>query len=92
MWANKGINDYDGVFPKELDLPTDLTVLKATKMEGSPFAVCFNYSLYPDVLIYASDEIPAPDNETMTVFSADVVGYTRKMPLLFSLMKQKENY
>lgn len=73
----KGLTTYGGVWPKELDPPTDLTVVKATKLDGSPLAVFFNYSLYPDVLVYASDEVPLADNETMMVFSADVVGYTR---------------
>lgn len=73
----RGLTTYGGVYPKELDPPTDLTVIKATKLDGSPLAVFFNYSLYPDILVYASDEIPATDSETMMVFSADVVGYTR---------------
>lgn len=73
----KGLTTYGGIYPKELEPPTDLTVIKATKLDGSPLAVFFNYSLYPDLLVYASDEVSAADNESMMVFSADVVGYTR---------------
>lgn len=73
----KGLTSYGGVYPKDLDPPTDLTVIKATKLDGSPLGVVFNYSLYPDVLVYATDTIPATDNETMMSFSADVVGYAR---------------
>lgn len=72
----KGFTTYAGVYPKELDPPTDLVVIKATKLDGSPLAVFFNYSLYPDVLVYSSDEFPTDPN-TMMVFSADVVGYAR---------------
>lgn len=61
----KGLTTYGGVFPKDLDPPSDLTVIKVTKLEGSPLAVFFNYALYPDVL------------GNTDAFSADVVGYTR---------------
>jgi hypothetical protein len=73
----KGLTTYGGVWPQELDPPSDLTVVKATKLDGSPLAVFFNYALYPDILVYSSDEISTTDNEIMMVFSADVVGYTR---------------
>lgn len=73
----KGLTTYGGVCPKELDPPTDLTVIKATKLDGAPLAVFFNYSLYPDVLVYASEGIPATDSGAREVFSADVVGYAR---------------
>jgi len=67
----KEITTYAGVFPKKLDPPTDLAVIKVTKQDGSPLAVFFNYSLYPDVLVYET-------NENLMHFSADVVGYTRR--------------
>lgn len=75
----KGLTTYGRVCPKELDPPTDLTVIKATKLDGSPLAVFFNYSLYPDILVYSTDAVPPPaTKEAMMAFSADVVGYTRR--------------
>lgn len=72
----KGLTTYGGVYPKEIDPPTDLSVLKVTKLDGSPLAVFFNYSLYPDVLVYEVSDDPL-DFETMMLFSADIVGYAR---------------
>lgn len=73
----EGLTTYGGIYSKDLSPPTDLTVIKATKLDGSPLAVFFNYSLYPDILVYSSDEIPAADIDTKMAFSADVVGYAR---------------
>lgn len=71
----KGLTTYGGVYPKEIDPPSDITVIKATRMDGSPLAVFFNYSLYPDVLV-SNEGVPAP-SEAMMVFSADIIGFAR---------------
>lgn len=73
----KGLTTYGGVCPEDLDPPTDLMVLKVTKLDGSPYAVLFNYSLYPDVLIYSPDEHHKSSMHETMCFSADVVGYAR---------------
>jgi Neutral/alkaline non-lysosomal ceramidase, N-terminal len=63
----KGLNSYNGVWPKEMPAPSDITIIKATKLDGSPLAVFFNTSIYPAVL----------EGDNM-LFSADVVGYIRQ--------------
>ena len=72
----EGITSYGGVWPKDLDPPTDLTVIKVLKLDGSPLAAFFNYSLYSDVLVYSNDTMSL-SKESMMVFSADAVGYAR---------------
>lgn len=73
----KGLTNYGGVYPKDMDPPTDLTIIKATKLDGTPLAIFFNYSLYPDVLCSTPENSESLNDETLMVFSADVVGYTR---------------
>lgn len=72
----KALTVYDGVWPPELEVPTDLTLIKATTPDGAPLSVFINYSLYPDMLVFSTDVYPLPQ-ETLYLFSSDVVGSLR---------------
>lgn len=64
----KGLTTYDGVWPPNLDVPTDLTVIKATTPDGAPLAVFINYSLYPDMLVFSTDAYPLPQESLYLFF------------------------
>ncbi|KAG6559662.1 Neutral/alkaline non-lysosomal ceramidase [Candidatus Rhabdochlamydia oedothoracis] len=60
------ISQYRGTWPVGATPLSDVTVIKVTKMDDSPLAVLFNYSVHPTVLT----------GENL-LFSADFVGYAR---------------
>ncbi len=63
----KGLSTYRGLFPKDVTPLSDVAVIKITKLDGSPFAVLFNYPVHPTILKSQNRQ-----------FSADFVGYARK--------------
>jgi hypothetical protein len=62
----KELSEYRGVFPVGVRPLSKVSVIKATKLDGTPIAVLFNYPLHPTVL-----------NGDNRLFSADFVGYAR---------------
>lgn len=62
----EGLNSYRGSWPKDVVPESDITVIKVTKMDGSPFAILFNYPIHPTVL-----------KSQNRLFSSDFVGYAR---------------
>lgn len=62
----EGLNSYRGAWPKDVIPESDVTVIKVTRMDGSPFAVLFNYPIHPTVL-----------KSQNRLFSSDFVGYAR---------------
>lgn len=63
----QGLNAYKGVWPEEMLPPSEITIFKVTKLDGSPLAIFFNTSIYPAIL----------EKDNM-LFSADVLGYVRQ--------------
>jgi len=61
-----GLNGYRASWPRNIEPVDDVAVIKATKSDGSPLAVLFNFAAHPTVL--------SDDNMS---FSADFVGYAR---------------
>lgn len=61
-----GLNGYRGDWPPNVPTVTDVAVIKATRPDGSPLAVLFNFAAHPTVLSGRNME-----------FSADYVGYAR---------------
>lgn len=62
----EGLNSYRGIWPKDVIPESDVTVIKVTRMDGSPFAILFNYPIHPTVL-----------KSQNRLFSSDFVGYAR---------------
>lgn len=62
----EGLNSYRGTWPKDVIPESDVTVIKVTRMDGSPFAILFNYPIHPTVL-----------KSQNRLFSSDFVGYAR---------------
>ncbi|MEI8329891.1 MAG: neutral/alkaline non-lysosomal ceramidase N-terminal domain-containing protein [Chlamydiia bacterium] len=62
----EGLNSYRGTWPKDVIPESDVTVIKVTRMDGSPFAILFNYPIHPTVL-----------KSQNRFFSSDFVGYAR---------------
>lgn len=62
----EGLNSYRGTWPKDVVPESDVTVIKVTRMDGSPFAILFNYPIHPTVL-----------KSQNRFFSSDFVGYAR---------------
>lgn len=60
------LSKYRGLWPVGVPPIPDVVVLKVTKLDGSPFAVLFNYAVHPTVL-----------KSQNRLFSADFVGYAR---------------
>lgn len=60
------LSQYRGFWPKEIKPVSDVAVIKVTKLDGTPFAVLFNYAVHPTVL-----------KSQNRLFSADFVGYAR---------------
>ena len=74
----EGLTSYNGKSQNELEPPSDITVIKAEKLDGTPLAIFFNYSLYPDVMTYSNLDCPLDEDEdSLMVFSADIVGSIR---------------
>ena len=65
--AAPGLNAYRGDWPPNVSTLPDLAVIKATRADGSPLAVMFNYAAHATVLSAGNME-----------FSADFVGYARR--------------
>lgn len=62
----EGISHYRGTVPTNVTPQTDVTILKVTKSDGTPFAVLFNFPLHPTI-----------NKSENRLFSADFVGYAR---------------
>ena len=62
----KGISRYRSSYPPDVALPDGVTLVKVTKLDGTPLALLFTYALHPTVLGCQS-----------RLFSADFVGSTR---------------
>jgi len=62
----EGLSSYRGTWPKDVVPESDVTVIKVTRMDGSPFAILFNYPIHPTVL-----------KSQNRLFSSDFVGYAR---------------
>lgn len=60
------LSKYRGLWPLGVTPVPDVLVIKVTKLNGSPFAVLFNYAVHPTVL-----------KSQNRLFSADFVGYAR---------------
>lgn len=60
------ISTYRGLWPTNISPLTDVTVIKITRLDDTPFAVLFNYPLHPTVLTSQN-----------RLFSSDFVGYAR---------------
>lgn len=63
----EGISQYRGEWPVDAAPLTDVAIIKATKEDGTPLGVLFNFPLHPTIL--------SADNR---LFSADFVGYARE--------------
>lgn len=60
------ITSYRGLWPTNVHPLSDVAILKATKMDGSPLAVLFNFPIHPTVLDHHN-----------RLFSADLIGFAR---------------
>jgi hypothetical protein len=60
------LSKYRGLWPVDINPLNDIAIIKITKLDGSPFAVLFNYPVHPTVL-----------NSQNRLFSSDFVGYAR---------------
>lgn len=61
------LSQYRGTWPTGIVPVSDVTIIKATQLDGTPLAVLFNYPLHPTVLGHKNH-----------LFSADFVGYARE--------------
>lgn len=62
----KTLSQYRGLWPKDIIPLEDVTIIKVTHLDGTPFAVLFNYPVHPTLL-----------KSQNRLFSADFVGYAR---------------
>lgn len=62
----ENLSFYRGLWPKDVEPLSDVTVMKVTQSDETPLAVLFNFPVHPTVL--------TSQNE---LFSADFVGYAR---------------
>lgn len=60
------LSQYRGQWPKNITPLSDVTIIKITHLDGSPFAVLFNYPVHPTLL-----------KSQNRLFSSDFVGYAR---------------
>lgn len=60
------LSSYRGQWPLEILPLSDVSIIKVTKIDGSPFAVLFNYPVHPTIVKSAN-----------RLFSSDFVGYAR---------------
>jgi hypothetical protein len=60
------LNSYRSLWPEGVSPLEDLSIIKVTKTDGTPFALLFNFPMHPTVL----------DSQNR-LFSADFVGYAR---------------
>ena len=72
------LTEYYGQWPKSLQTPTDLMVMKVTTKNGDPLAVWYNHSLYPDILVFSDVKHPLPQENVIMGFSADVIGFVNR--------------
>lgn len=63
---SENLSKYRGLWPIEVEPLSDVTIIKATKLDDSPIAVLFNYPVHPTVLTSQN-----------RLFSSDFVGYAR---------------
>jgi hypothetical protein len=61
------LSKYRGLWPKEITPLNSVTVIKITHLDGTPFALLFNYPVHPTILTSQNG-----------LFSADFVGYVRE--------------
>jgi Neutral/alkaline non-lysosomal ceramidase, N-terminal len=62
----ENLSKYRGLWPIDVEPLSDVTIIKATQLDGTPIAVLFNYPVHPTVL--------TSENR---LFSSDFVGYAR---------------
>lgn len=60
------LSTYRSSWPKDVSPLSDVAVIKVTHLDGTPFAVLFNYPVHPTIL-----------NSQNLLFSADFIGYAR---------------
>lgn len=65
--ARSKLSFYRGKWPLDVEPLSDVAVFKFTKIDGTPYALLFNFPMHPTVL-----------NSENKLFSADFVGYARK--------------
>jgi hypothetical protein len=63
----KQLSKYRGLWPLSIEPLADVTIIKATTLDGCPLAVLFNYPIHPTVLTSQN-----------RLFSSDFVGYARE--------------
>lgn len=63
----ENLSKYRGKWPETLTPLSDMTVIKVTRHDGSPFAVLFNYAMHPTVM-----------RGQNRLFSADFIGPARE--------------
>ncbi|CDZ81504.1 Neutral/alkaline non-lysosomal ceramidase [Candidatus Rubidus massiliensis] len=65
--TSDNLSYYRSSWPEDMPPSKDLTIIKVTKLDGSPLAVLFNFALHPTTLDY-----------TNFAFSADFVYFARE--------------
>jgi hypothetical protein len=65
--CRENLSKYRGKWPENVTPLSDMTVIKVTRQDGTPFAVLFNYAMHPTVM-----------RGQNRLFSADFVGPARE--------------